>query len=87
MLDLVQDYIVDIWELKEAKLYDNNLSSPHSQCQNSSGKLGDAGDGGRLRCLHGKVYTTISCIMCTCIVGSAQCSGCMIYCTGAMATI
>ena len=41
-----------------------NLSVPQSQCQNSSGELGDVGDGGRLRCLHGKVDTTISC-MCT----------------------
>ena len=27
----------------------------------SSGKLGDVGDGGRLRCLHYKVDTIISC--------------------------
>ena len=37
-----------------------NLSVLQSQCQNSSGELGDVGDGGRLRCLHGKVDTTIS---------------------------
>ena len=43
-------------------------------------------DGGRLRCLHGKVDTTISC-MCTCSVGSAQCSGCVVYGPGAMAAI
>ena len=54
--------------------------------QNSSGGLGDVGDGGRLRCLHGKVDTTISCV-CTCIVGSAQCSGCVVYNTSAMAAI
>ena len=34
-------------------LYDENLSVPQSQCQNASGELGDVGDGGRLRCLHG----------------------------------
>ena len=43
-----------------------------------TGELGDVGDGGRLRCLHGKVDTAISC-MCTCTVGSAQCSGCVVY--------
>ena len=50
------------------------LSIVQSQCQNSSGELGDVGDGDRLTCLHGEVDTTISC-MCTCTVGSAQCSG------------
>ena len=86
MLDLVKDYIVDVWELRKARLYDENLSVPQSQCQNASGELEDVGDGGRLRCLHGKVNTTISC-MCTCSVGSAQCSGCMVYGPGAMAAI
>ena len=87
MLDLVKDYIVGVWELRKARLYDKNLSVPQSQCQNSSGELGDVGDGGRLRCLHGKVDTIISC-MCTCTVGSAQCSGCvMVYGPGAMAAI
>ena len=53
----------------------------------SSGEeLGDVGDGGRLRCLHGKVDTTISC-MCTCSVGSTQCSGCVVYGPRAMAAI
>ena len=32
----------------------NPHSIPQSQCQNSSGGLGDVGDSGRLRCLHGK---------------------------------
>ena len=41
-------------------------------------------DSGKLRCLHGKVDTTISCV-CTCTVGSAQCSGCVVYGLGAMA--
>ena len=79
-------YIVDIWELRKARLYHENLSVPQSQCQNSSGELGGVGDGGRLKCLHGKVDTTISC-MCTCSVGSAQCSGCVVYGPGAMAAI
>ena len=57
MLDI---YIVDVWELQKARLYDENLSVPQSQCQNSSGELGDVGGGGRLRCLHGKVDTTIN---------------------------
>ena len=35
-----------------------NISAFQSQCQNSSGELGDVGDGGRLRCLHGKIDTT-----------------------------
>ena len=34
----------------------------HSPSQNSSGQLGDVGDGGRLRCLHGKVD-----IFCVCV--------------------
>ena len=86
MLDLVNDYIVDIWELQKARLYDENLSIPQSQCQKSSEELGDVGGSGRLRCLHGKVDTTISC-MCTRSVGSAQCSGCVVYGPGAMAAI
>ena len=28
MLDLVKDYIVDVWELWKARLYDENLSVP-----------------------------------------------------------
>ena len=39
-----------------------------------------------MRCLHGKVDSTISCV-CTCSVGSAQCSGCVVYGLGAMAAI
>ena len=46
----------------------------------------DVGDGGRLRCLYGKVDTTISCV-CTCSVGSTQCSECVVYGPGTMATI
>ena len=42
------------------------------------GNWGGGGGGGRLRCLHSKVDTTISCV-CTCTVDSAQCSGCMVY--------
>ena len=30
MLDLVKDYIVDVWELQKARLYDENLSIPQS---------------------------------------------------------
>ena len=30
MLDCVKDYIVDVWELKKARLYDKNLSVPQS---------------------------------------------------------
>ena len=77
MLALVK-YIV------EARLYDENLSIPQSQCQNLSGELEDVGDSGRLRCLHGKVDTIISC-MCTCSFGFTQCSGCVVYGPGAMA--
>ena len=44
MLDHVKDYIVDVWELRKARLYDENLSVPQSQCKNSSGELGDVGD-------------------------------------------
>ena len=50
------------------------------------GELGDVGDSDRLRFLHGKVDTTISCI-CTCSVGSAQYSGWVVYSPGAMAAI
>ena len=50
------------------------------------GNWGDVGDGGRLRCLHGKVDTTISRV-CTCTVGSAQCSGCVVYGPSTMAAI
>ena len=74
MLDLVKDYIVDVWELRKARLYDKNLSVPQSLCQNASEEPGDVGGGGRLRCLHGKVDTTISC-MCTCRVGSTSVPG------------
>ena len=64
MPDLVKDYIVDIWELRKARLHNKNLSVRRSHCQNSSGELGNVGDGGRLRCLHGKVDTTISYMQC-----------------------
>ena len=84
MLDLVKHYIIDVWELQKARLYDENV--PQSQCQNSTGEVGDVGDGDRLRCLHGKVDTTISCMF-ICSVGSTQCSGCMVYGPGAMAAI
>ena len=63
-----------------------NLSVPQSQCQNSFGELGDVGDGGRLRCLHGKLDPTIS-SLCTYSVGSVQCSGCVVYGPCAMAAI
>ena len=59
MLDLVKDYIVDVWELRKARLHDEKLSIPQSQCQNSSGELRDVGDGGRLKRQHGKVDTTL----------------------------
>ena len=62
MLDLA--YVVDVWELRKSRLYNKNFSVQQSQCQKSSGKLGNVGDGGRLRCLHGMVDTTILC-MCT----------------------
>ena len=77
MFDLVKHYTVGVWEIRKAMLYDKNLSVPQSQCQNSSGELGDVGDGGRLRCLHGKVDTTISCMF-RCSVGSTQCSWCVV---------
>ena len=83
MFDLVKDYIVDIWELQKAWLYNKNLSVPQSQCQNSSWELEDVGDSGRLSSLHGNVDTTISCT-CTCSVASAQCSGCVVCGPGAM---
>ena len=54
-MDFIKDYIVDIWELRKTRLYDENLSIPQSQCQDSFGELGDVGDSGKLRCLHGKV--------------------------------
>ena len=82
MLDLVKDYIIDVWELRKVRLYDENFSVPQSQCQNASGELGDVGGGGRLSCLHGKVDTTISC-MCTCTVGSTF--SISIHCLEAMA--
>ena len=33
VLDRVKNYIVDVWELWKARLYDENLSIPQSQCQ------------------------------------------------------
>ena len=69
---------------RKARLYDENLSIPQSQCQNSSRELGDVGDGGRLSSLHGKVDTTISCM---CSFDSVQCSRCMVYGLGATAAI
>ena len=62
---------------RKARLYVEDLSVRQSHCQNASGELGDVGGGG-------KVDTTISCT-CTCSVGFAQCSGCMVYGPGAMA--
>ena len=43
MLYLVKDYIVYIWELRRASLYDKNLSVPLSQYQNSSRERGMLG--------------------------------------------
>ena len=63
MLDLVKNYIVDIWKLRRVSLYGENLNVPPSQFQNSSGELGDAGDGGyRFTCLYGKMDITILCV-------------------------
>ena len=56
-----------------ARVYGESLSVSYFQPQISSGELGNFGDGGRLRCLHGKVD------VCTCIVGPAECFGCVIY--------
>ena len=63
-----------------------NPSIPQSKSQTSSGELGDVGDGGRLRCLHGKADTNLSCV-CTCTDESPQCSGCVVYDLSAMAAI
>ena len=38
----------------------------------------------RLRCLHGKISNRILCV-CTCTVGSSQCSRCVVYSPGAVA--
>ena len=46
MLGLVKNYVVDIWALRKARFYDENVSVPQSQCQNAPG---DVGDGDRLR--------------------------------------
>ena len=83
----IHTYVVDFWELRKARLFGKNISIPLSQCQKSSRELRDVGDSGRLRCIcMVTVDTTISC-MCACIVGSAQCSGCVIFGPGAMAAI
>ena len=50
-----KDYIVDVWELRKARQYGQNLGVPQSQSQTPYGELGDVG---MLRCLHGKVDTT-----------------------------
>ena len=46
----------------KARLYGENLCVALSQSQTSSGELGHVGDGGKLRCLHSKVDTTVSCV-------------------------
>ena len=76
----------DAWELKEARLYGENLRIPQSQSQTSSGELGDIVDGGRLRYLQGETDISISC-MCTCTVFATLCSGCMVYGPSPMAAI
>ena len=40
-----KDYIVDIWELRKVRLYNENIRIPQSQRQNSSGELGDVWQG------------------------------------------
>ena len=40
MLDLFMEYVVNIWKLKKARLYEENLSVPQSLSQKSSGELG-----------------------------------------------
>ena len=43
MLDLIKNYIGDVWELRKARLYDKNLNILKSQCQNSLGNWGMLG--------------------------------------------
>ena len=55
-------YIADVWELMGIMLAFHSTRRVRIHLGNWG-----VGDGGRLRCLHGKVDITITC---TCIVGS-----------------
>ena len=53
MVDLVKSFILDVWELRRVRLYDDNPSVQQTQSQIASGELqGVAGGRGELRCLE-----------------------------------
>jgi hypothetical protein len=55
LLETVKAYIVDVWEIRKARLYGDNPDVQQSQSQCLSGDLGDvAGRVGKLGCPVGK---------------------------------
>ena len=69
ILQLTLSYdIVEVWELRKARLYGENNGVP---CLSLKIHLGNWGMFGTVRCLHFKVDTTTILCVCICTVGSA----------------
>ena len=89
MLGLVKEFIVDVWEVRKQKLYGEDTSPSHRQCQtlagpvtgdgglrvSKMGKLQDKGKLGKLGKFHIQVCSgNVHAIDC----GSAHCNGCVV---------
>ena len=70
LLDLDKGFILDVWELRNVRLYGDNPSVQQSQSQIASGELqGVAGGRGELRCLGGETDTSCSYGVCSFVNG------------------
>jgi hypothetical protein len=90
LLETVKVYIVDVWEIRKARLYGDNPDVQQSQSQCSSGDLGDvAGRDGKLGCPVGKSGHPVGKlgVICVCNSGSAHNCGCVVNGRNARAAI
>ena len=87
LLELVKGYVLRIWELRKAKLYDNpNIQQ--SPSQGTSGILLGVTTGlGKCEGLCGKAGASIDSFNCISLSSSAQCSGCVVNGLDAMAAV
>ena len=77
-------FILDVWEVREVRLYGDNPEQTQSQIV--SGELqGNTGGRSEWRCLGGETDTSCSYGACSFVNGSAHCSGCMVCGPSAMA--
>ena len=75
LMELVKEYIVDVWEIRKARLYGNNPNANHTQSSSTShDNTNPIGCVGKLRCQVGKTGTcTHSIVVCACDV--CTCTG------------